>query len=112
MQDEVTVGLKLGDDEFALGFGRPVGDMVADRKVRQLGADAVGARAVRREQQPVNPPRGGLRAAVPSHLHQPGPDPIGRRVDRDGMRCHGHGFPEPTRPEAWLCQCLTAFAPS
>ena len=47
MQNEVMARLKLGDDELAAGFRRPIGDMVADRKVLELGKDAVGAPPVR-----------------------------------------------------------------
>jgi len=65
--------------------------MVADRQLLQLGDDAVGAWAVRRKQQPVHPFGGVPGAAVPAHLHKPGPDPFRRRGDRDGMGRYGHG---------------------
>jgi hypothetical protein len=90
MQNEVMARLKPGDDELAVGFRRPVGDMVADRKMLEFGKDAVGAPPVRREQQPIDPLRRVPRTAMPAHLYQPGPDPFRRSPDRDGMGRHGH----------------------
>ena len=50
---------KLDDGELTLGRGAVgnVGNMVADLEVLELGNDAIGARAIRREQEPVGPPR-------------------------------------------------------
>ena len=50
---------KLDDGELTLGRGAVgnVGNMVADLEVLELGNDAIGARAIRREQEPVGPSR-------------------------------------------------------
>jgi hypothetical protein len=90
VQHEVTARLKLGDDEGATSVRGSVGDEVADHEALEFGNDVIGAGCVRREQEPVNPPRGVPPAAMPPHLHQPGPDPGRCRTDRDGMSRHGH----------------------
>jgi hypothetical protein len=48
-----------------------------------VGQEPIGAGAVGREQQPVDPPVGVPAGPSPAHLHQPRPHVIGRCRDRD-----------------------------
>ena len=61
---------KLDDGELTLGLRGAVGNVVADLEVLELGNDAIGARVIRREQEPAGPPR-YTRHAVPARLRQP-----------------------------------------
>jgi len=116
MQDEVTVRLKFGDDEVALGFRRAVRDVIANREALELRKDLIGAREVRREQEAIDPLCGIPRAAMPAHLHQPWPDPFRRCIDGDGMRCHRHRVSDQfiasqTATAFGLCGAIVASEP-
>jgi len=85
VQHEVPAGLEPPNDEVAVALGWSVRHGVPDREPLPLGMDPLGRRLVGREQQHVHPPRGVPAPAVPSHLQQPGPNLLRRRVDGDGM---------------------------
>ena len=76
---------KLDDGEFTLGLGGPSGIWSPTLRCWSSGMmrSALGPFAGNRSRRPTA-------RAVPAHLRQPGPDPIRRRVDRDGMGGHGH----------------------
>jgi hypothetical protein len=86
----MAVLLEIGDGELAPGLWGPIRDGVTGPDVMQPGDDAIGARAIRGEQEPVDPPRGVPAAAVPAHLDQPRPDLRRRCVDCDGMCRNSH----------------------
>jgi hypothetical protein len=79
---------QLLDEEAALGFGCAVGDEVTNVKILKLFKNVVGAGAVCRKQELVDPLSGVPAAAVPAHLDQPRPHAFRASTDGDAMRDH------------------------
>jgi hypothetical protein len=110
-QHQEPVRLQPFHGEPAVCLRGPVGDLVADLQLLVLGEEVVGAGAVGREQEPVDPAVGVPARPPPAHLDQPGPHGMGRCRDRDRVGGQRRGVGQQVVTGQRLSALLAGGAP-